>query len=529
MTHTYTTYPLVVTAESTNMERVDNGLTTVGVTLDEATTNIFSNNTTVGGVPDDTEWFEASVTLPAGVAWFSLEGSSATDETNRWQYDFVRVNATDGSVYAIQPIRMTHHYTNGTQTEFFGARMSFAVTGDSVDQIETDFGGPLVVRVRMSLQNIATDSTATGGVGQLAHLEARVGIPPTRVAAWISHGADWSPGIDIHPFRNGAGVDWHQARGLHVTLTNDTTGVSTAHMHPPVAGVLRFRPTSLLYPGDSYTLDARALFGRYGQVELQDQDITTHILTGAKLTTPNPETLTVATSGPYGIQLDYALTDSSIERSTDGQATWQPVVTGNWASAAVAAYVDWPPLNTTVNYRAWHGLQAADGEGGYNATTGEAASGGAGWDSGDIVDFLVSDDQLVSASGWVLNAGTEELVIPVGDITKVNESTAESVMRIDGTSVVIPGVISSPVYSVQLTLMSTDVEAAMNSIIAQDQILLRSPHGDRTWVQPLGDIVTRQVPAVETGVEWGAQGRYAETAWVGQMTLRLGEDSRWDY
>jgi hypothetical protein len=526
----YTTYPFVVTSESANIERVDTGLTAVGVTLDGLTTNIFSDAATLGGVPDDTEWFEASVTLPANVAWFSVEGSAATDITNRWQYDFCRVDAADGSVHSIQPVRMTHHYTDASQTEFYGPRMSFTVTGESVNQIEDDLGGPLVVRVRMSLQNIATSAGDTGGVGEVNRLEVRAEVAPTRVADWVKHGAAWAPGIDIHPYRNGTGVDWHQARGLHVTLTDNAAGGKVeSHMHPPIGGVLRYRPNGILYPNTTYEHEALALFGRYAQMSLEHAEDNTLTLTGAGLTTPNPETLTVADSGAYGVQLDYPATDSSIERSADGQTTWQPVVTGNWDSAAIVAYVDRPPLNTVINYRAWHGLQVGDGEGGYDATTGEADDGGLGWDSGSIVDFLVSADQSILATGWVLNAGTEELVIPVGDVRVMNSSTAEAVLRIDGSTVVIPGVITSPMYSVGLTLISTDVALTIGKILAEDQILLRGPHGERAWVQPVGDISTTQIPAVETGVDWGALGSLAQTAWVGQMLIQFTEDSRWDY
>ena len=541
---TYTTYPLVVTSQSSNMKRVDTGATTVGLSLDGTITNIYAYTGTgswptppvgtVGGVPDEAEWFEAEVSLPAGSAWFSIEGSSATDITNRWQFDFVRIDGTDGSSHNVQPRRLTHNYTDATQTEFFGPRMSFTVNGTSVDEIETVNGGPLVLRVRMSLQNISTSSTDTGGIGQFASLSVRSGVPPVKTSRWVPYGAAWDPGIDIHPFRNATSVDWRTAKGLYVDLFEtpvvDGQSFQEDYIHPPVSGVLRYRTDRILYPDTVYQMESASLFGNYAQVQMKEERSDTFDLTGSAILSPNPVALTVTASGLYGKQLDYPVGSSSIERSIDGGLTWMPVVTGYFGSASISAYIDLPPLNSTVSYRAWHGVVAADGEGGYDATTGETVDGGGGFDSGQVAEFEVAADTSVTAStNWVIDAGSLQMVLPVGSVSVLKTATAEAVMRVDGSSVIIPGPVTSAAYTLTATILDTDILAVLEQIIKHDQILIRGPHGERSWVQPTGEITRTQLPALETGLGRGEPGKLAETSWLGQCTVRFMEDQRWDY
>jgi len=523
---TYTTYPLVVSATSTNV--TSGGVSAVGVTLDGLASVLIPKATnTAGGLTDGVEWFEASVALPAGVAWFSLEGSSATDITNRWQFEFMRIDATDGSVHEVQPRRLTHRYTDGTQTEFFLPRMSFDTHGDSIDYTEDTYGGPLTLRVRISVENIATDAADLGGGPDLGFLAlvARTGVPPTRDADWLRTGAEWDPGIDIHPFRDPTGIDWHPARALHVQLTDQTAGTTESHMHPPEDGVLRFRANRILHPGSTYLFEATALFERFGQVQVQDIDSATLVMGSAA----NAATFTVVASGTYGVQVDYSSASSSVERTGDSGATWQQVVTGSFDSTAIVGYIDRPPLNTTLTYRAWHGAKVLDGGPGYALTDGEAAVATSAFDSGAVAAFKTSATISVAATTWVMNAGSAEIEIPAREVSVRKKSTVGLTYRADGSSQLVPGEITDPTYTILFTLTSTDDESALAAALESNQILLRGPHGEREWVQPIGEISSRQVPVLETGLDRGSFGALAQTAFVTQMTVRFVKDSQWAY
>lgn len=135
----------------------------------------------------------------------------------------------------------------------------------------------------------------------------------------------------------------------------------------------------------------------------------------------------------------------------------------------------------------------------------------------------------VAATMWHLTdyATGAEVSCPASSVSAPRDSTAESETGFDGSTILLPGVVTAPEYAVRVTVTSTAAETDLVAVLSADRLLLRGPHGQRDWVQPVGAINVTQVDAGAYHEPPGALGADAEVPYLAVITVRLAIDDRW--
>lgn len=285
----------------------------------------------------------------------------------------IRVQLDDGRTRLVA-------YTSWTGSTFTTASTNWTDPDDATAGNSVWVAPKLVLRVRFESEQIST--TASGGDAfQLRNIAVRCGVMPTTPAPVVyNSGPQAFPIIECDPYSESTGeplsahVFWRYVDGA-----GETKVISEGQVAPDQFGRLKWAPDRMLPPGvTNGVLTWTTFFGMFGTDVVEHVEEYTGMSTGTPAAISTSESMSVTVSGDQvTVDTPAALSAVSwqVERSADGGTTWDPVYTNRFVdwnettgaqvslrATQVSDIVDYPPLNTPIQYRAYAVDEQGDGE-----------------------------------------------------------------------------------------------------------------------------------------------------------------------
>lgn len=488
--------------------------------LDGATDVVDSGTYNFLTVDPGALWFETEHTLTSTpVAWLAVwvdQRSTAIDRQAFWQIVDVRAKATDDT-----EVRVPFRHINMVPIDedvFWqaaGMRVARSVDGESLYQFETDHGGPLTITVRMALvQGPDTDNPAVQTQAEVQTIAVHsVPMPePTSTVEWS--GPEWAPKVTITDTATTPGPE--TPRAGRATITDPDGNVVASGLFTWNSGVLEWQYPSILEPGKAHTLACTVEYDDFATIRRTHTPATTP----AEPSVGSAGTLNVAASGRK-VTITYPHENARIERAAawdrNGDVTsWATVWAGGDGTADPGSVVDYPPLNTPLTYRAWHGTDGTPGE---------------GFDSGSDLSAISTETTELGGNRWFVLTdpdSDDEFLIRTKNVTASRESTTSRTVGGEGATL-HKGVVTSPEWAVTAPILSTSERGTLDRLFAADRLVWRSPAGERYDVAVIGAIRTTDMPAEsqpDPSIQPGTEGESSPRDYMAETRFTLAVDSR---